>query len=312
MIQPNQVRRIFPFCILIALALCTFVRAQDATLKVVSWNVESGGAQVQTLSRRIREFQGVDLWGLSEVDGAQWATAFTTAAGNGENATFRHVLGTTGGRDRLLIIYNANRFTLLSQQELHEINIENRVRSPLVARLRDTRSNAEFFFMVNHLYRGDEHGRHQQAQLLNDWVRAQTLPVIAVGDYNFDWDVETGDTRHDAGYDLMTREGRFVWLRPATLVRSQCSFDSVLDFVFKGGGAAGWQGTSEIIAQPSDCPDNAQTSDHRPVLATITIGPNTPPQPPQPTTLTRAQLLQRIDALEAQLRELRELIQRLP
>jgi hypothetical protein len=70
---------------------------------------------------------------------------------------------------------------------------------PLVAEFQDTRSNLRFLFMVNHLARSDNDLRRDQGQRLNDWVRTQTLPVIATGDYDFDWSVTNGDQNHDVG-----------------------------------------------------------------------------------------------------------------
>jgi len=75
-----------------------------------------------------------------------------------------------------------------------DINVGGNVRAPLVAQLRLKPAGPEFLFMVNHLYRSNTEWRHEQARLLNAWARSQTLPVIAVGDYNFDWDVSNGDT----------------------------------------------------------------------------------------------------------------------
>ena len=34
--------------------------------------------------------------------------------------------------------------------------------------------------------------RCSQAEGLREWARTQTLPIIAVGDYNFDYDFRTG------------------------------------------------------------------------------------------------------------------------
>jgi hypothetical protein len=100
--------------------------------------------------------------------------------------------------------------------------------------------------------------------------------VIAVGDYNFDWDASFGDSSHDAGYDLMTAGGIFRWVRPGELVRTQCGFNSVLDFVFVGGSARLWIGDSEIVFRQdnSHCPDNASRSDHRPVTGSFTLPPS--------------------------------------
>lgn len=73
--------------------------------------------------------------------------------------------------------------------------------------------------------------------------------------------------------------GLWEWIKPTTLVTTQCSgdpcaFNSVLDFVFTAGAARDWQATSEIIVRDGDFPDDETTSDHRPVKAVFaaTVG----------------------------------------
>lgn len=262
------------------LALTTWLQAPAAPaqsttpLTVMSWNVESGGADAVTIVGQIAAFDGVDLWGLSEVNGDADALLYETGAEVGEDATFARVTGTTGGADRLVVLYDDDRFDLLGSDELEEINVGGNVRASLVVTLEETASGLQFLFMVNHLYRTNEDGRHTQATLLNEWAVAQSLPVIAVGDYNFDWDVAT--EAHDLGYDLMTTDGVWEWIKPAILVTTQCSgwpcrFNSVLDFVFVAGPARDWQATSEIIVRDGDFPDDMMTSDHRPVMAVFDV-----------------------------------------
>ena len=98
---------------------------------------------------------------------------------------------------------------------------------------------------------------------------SQTLPVIAVGDYNFDWEVGNGDAgvdrTRDDGFYLLTADGVFSWVRPGRLVRTQDnSFNSVLDFVFVAGDTWTCEVESEIIERPGDFSNDHQTSDHRP------------------------------------------------
>ena len=293
-------------------------RAPARPLTVVAWNVESGGADVGPVASRIARFQGVDVWGLSEVAGADWAARFETAAEEGEGVDFRRILGTTGKEDRLLIVYNAARLDAVRHWELHDLNVGGNVRAPLVAHLRERATGAELLFMVNHLYRGSEAGRHEQAAKLNAWAREQRVPVIAVGDFNFDWDVRDGDRKHDRGYDLLTQGGAFGWVRPTALVRSQCSarYDSVLDFVFVTPAARAWRPTSEIVVEPNDCGDARRNPDHRPVRAQFALGARVPvvDRPgivPAPVTL-RDSLMARIEAIEAELRALRALVERMP
>ena len=278
--------------------------SQAETLRVVGFNVESGGADPEVVDDLIARLQDVDIWGFSEVQNASWAQLFEVAAEDGEGADFVQVLGTTGGGDRLLIVYDAERFELVQQFELHDINPEGRVRAPLVVHLKIAATGQEFLFMVNHLFRTND-----AARLLNAWAREQTLPVIAIGDYNYDWDVAQGETRHDQGFDEMTRDAVFVWVRPPMLVSTQCSrqFNSVLDFIFAAHGAKAWQGTSEILErQPKYCPDTNATSDHRPVLATFTLSG------PSPQAVSRAEILEQIGRIESELRALKTLIEQLP
>lgn len=303
----HLVQRTFAIALLALTVACLQVSAQ--TLTVVSWNVESGGSNDQTIRQRIGSFQGVDLWGLSEVTGPSSASTFETGAEDGESANFEKVVSNTGGTDRLAIIFNANRFRLVRSQELTHINQGNH-RAPLVAELQEISSNRNFLFMVNHLARGNANLRRRQATQLNEWVRTQTIPVIATGDYNFDWEVNGGDQNHDVGYDNMTNGGAWTWVRPATLIKSQCSpsFNSVLDFIFVNTLAQGWSGTSQIIVEPNDCVASPQTSDHRPVVGTFSMGGGTGPQP----TANKEQLLRRIEEIERQLNQLKDTIRQMP
>lgn len=147
--------------LLLAVGLCALLllNASAAEITIVSWNVESGGADPAVVAARIKEIDGVDIWGLCEVQDATWAEAFRRAAGADEPGTFESVLGTKGGSDRLLVLYDIDQFTKL---ESFEISWHTRPwykpnmvpRPPLVVKLRHNSTGKEFFFMVNHLYRG--------------------------------------------------------------------------------------------------------------------------------------------------------------
>ena len=248
---------------------------------VIGWNAESGRANPNVVAARISEINGCDIWGMCEVKNSTWADQFEVAAEDGESADFRYVLGTTGSNssDFMQIIYDSDRFELLNSFELHRINVTGTVRAPLVAHFRISGTNTEFLFMINHLYRSRTERRHEQARLLNLWSSEQTFPIIAVGDYNFDWDVHVGDQVHDKGYDEMVSHGYFNWVRPKKLKKTQASpdYDSVLDFIFLGGNSWTWKAKSTILQRDAndtdddEFSDDDQTSDHRPVRGTITI-----------------------------------------
>ena len=213
-------------------------------ITVVGWNIGLDDAAIGAIAERIGVFAGVDLWSIAEVNCTNAVSALEAAAEEEEVGDFGAVLGPSGGGMRLVALYDDTRFDLLEWFELTDINTTGNARAPLVLHLRDTVSGAQFLFMVNHLYRSRDDERHTQAQMLREWAEGKTLPVIAVGDYNFDWEAEGGERAHDAGYDLTTEGGAWQWVRPASLVTSQCSgwpcrYDSVLDFVFTAGPARG-------------------------------------------------------------------------
>jgi hypothetical protein len=246
--------------------------SEEDAIAVAGWNIGLDDADITAIADRIAAIEGVDIWGIAEVNRPTAAADLERAAESGEPGDFAAVVGRSGDAMRLVALYDDTRFDLLEWYELDHINTTGNARAPLVLHLRATAGGEQFLFMVNHLYRSRDDERHKQAQLLNAWAQTQDLPVIAVGDYNFDWEVAGGDLRHDPGYDLMTTGGLWEWVRPAQLITTQCSgwpcrYDSVLDFVFAAGPARDWHADSEILVAPGDFPDDTATSDHRPVLA---------------------------------------------
>ena len=278
--------------------------ASAKTLTVVGFNTESGDANPSFIAQNyIAPIDEVDIWGFSEVQNDLWALEFEEGAEAGESDNFERILGTTGGGDRLAIVYNNNRLELLDVTELDDINIRGRVRAPMVAHFRFRSNEKEFLFMVNHLYRGSASGRLEQAILLNTWASQQTLPIIAVGDYNFDWNIsnETGNE----SFDAFVEPGTYQWIKPTNLINTICGFNSILDFTFTVNEASNWSGSSEVLYEANYCPDNNQRSDHRPVLARFTISED------DNSEQTAEQALEKVQTLETELAQLKQLIQKL-
>lgn len=263
---------------LTSLALCSLLPISSAkaeAISIVSWNVESGNNNPAIISQEIKDdFHGVDLWGLSEVSRSS-RNLYRQSASSGEGFSTRYILGRSGGGDRLMIIYNADRFVELEAYEIDELKFGGG-RAPLVAKFKLESSGLVFLFVVNHLHRKSAWKRNEQAKGLVGWASRQTIPVIAVGDYNFDYDVPSGPG--NKAFDLFFDNDEFTWVRPDSIVSTQYSdedqdgvndHNSVLDFVFTSGDVTGWQLSSEIYVRDEDFPDDALTSDHRPVLARI-------------------------------------------
>lgn len=274
------------------------------TLTVAGWNIESGKSKNSAVAERIKEYQGIDLWGMSEVMNDVALQAVEEAAEDGENANFERILSSTGGNDRLGIVYNAKRFALIRKGELTNLGSGNQ-RAPLFVELRQISDGKTFIFMVNHLARINNTLRHSQAAGLNNWVKTQTLPVIAVGDYNFDWRVNNGDQFHDRGYDNMVQDGYWAWVRPTNLIKSHCG-GSVLDFIWVNRSAQNWNGTSEILTKEGDCPanyaDDLINPDHRIVRAVFQMSAN---------INSRERLLEKLNDLQRRIDEIRREIENL-
>ena len=110
------------------------VSSAQESITVVGFNVESGGADPLVVAELVAEMNEIDIWGFSEVQNAEWADAFEEAAESDEAADYVQVLGTTGGGDKLLIVYDADRFDKIDDFELHDMR-EGGGRSPLVVQL---------------------------------------------------------------------------------------------------------------------------------------------------------------------------------
>jgi endonuclease/exonuclease/phosphatase family metal-dependent hydrolase len=165
--------------------------ATPTMLRVGTYNVESSGdtnpEKVATVVQKIATSQQIDLWGLSEVLDSQAATQFANAA-NYFDANFAAIIGTTGGNDKLAILYNQNHLQKIGNE--FELRNMGGSRDPLVAKFQWLSAGPTFLVVDNHFNRCDPDKRNAQAKNVRAWIEQQTLPIIAVGDYNFDYAID--------------------------------------------------------------------------------------------------------------------------
>ena len=266
-------------------------------LKVLGWNVQNEDSWTRIIANQLNDLQRkyrFDLIGLSEVDeenAGLYADQLSAASGR----PYSYVISSSGGggNDYLVILFDSTRLKLLEKFELtesggHAMNWREssgrwRLRSPLAAKLLDQKTNQEFLFMVNHLKRGhpENEDRNSQVRGLKHWASQQQLPIINLGDFNFDWDPTTESGNRS--FHLMVENSPWKWLRPEPAIDTNWAENlntpqiddlypnSILDFVFVAGVAEQWSGESDVIVRPGDFPDSSQTSDHRPISATFEI-----------------------------------------
>lgn len=239
------------------------------SLKFLSWNVESDGAKPATISKQLSEMGKYDVIALTEVlPGA--SAGFCKAFGD----DYQYVMGETGRNDRMMLIYNTNSLKYIRKFELHDVNYKRKYRSPLVVHFQDLLTGKELLVMVNHLARGSEEARQLQAKKLVQWARQESMPIVALGDYNFDYVFETRGGNE--AFRLFMKDSVWEWVEPVELVDTNWYDNpqepdgkddypgSMLDFVFVAGPAKDWTKSCKIIVRDGDFPDSEQTSDHRP------------------------------------------------
>jgi endonuclease/exonuclease/phosphatase family metal-dependent hydrolase len=298
---------------------CCLVGGMVASLpaeefRILAWNIESNRPEQPpvsdppTIAAQLTELMRTpatraSLVALSEIEPSTFALA-QQAVANGWQSTVDYVTSASGGykdSDSLMLIVDRQRFEIREAMEIHRyagfvgnFNITDpkerefgalRARSPLAVKVLDKQVGGSFWVIVNHLARGEADLRVEQAKMLRAWAAGHPEPIVAVGDFNFDFDFRTA--MGNAAFQAMLETETWSWLKPDPLIDSNWSDDrravgsrvdrypdSLLDFAFVANQAKRWGGKCEVIVRPGDFPDDEKTSDHRPILVTLS------PQPP--------------------------------
>jgi hypothetical protein len=244
---------------------------------VISWNVDSGGADPHVVALRISEMKDVALWGFCEVRDERWAGLFEQAANGLEPGRFVQILSLTGGSDRSCILYDKTQFDCLGWFEFSWAgqpwySRELHLRPGLVAHLCHRASKQQFYFMVNRIQGA---AADKQAAALPEWASQQDIPVLAVGTYDFEYrpEAQSASVAGRRGYPALTGTGVFQWVMPDNPIPtvSRGDLGAIDDFVLLADSQHKLAARSLVIIQPEDFPDNDLTPDHRPVSTTLVI-----------------------------------------
>lgn len=286
----------------------SFAAAEE--FRILAWNVESNRpnqppvSDPVTIARQIKELAMAgetrfSILVLSEVEPKTFEP-YQSAAAEGLGSAVDFVTSASGGfmdSDSLMVVVDTARFEIRDSIELHRYaglkgNLNNgpngpepgalRARSPLAVKLLDKPSGKTFWIIANHLARGEADLRTEQARMLKKWAEDSTEPLIAAGDFNFDFDFHT--QKGNEGFDAMMVGDVWHWLKPDPLIDTNWADDrritdrrvdrypdSILDFVFVANEARNWNGKSYVVVRPGDFPDDETTSDHRPLITSFRI-----------------------------------------
>ena len=249
----------------------------ERILNLVAWNLESGDNSPQLIAKQLKDFVGCDIVALNEC-GRKNVPAYNTALG----ANYQAFVSQTGRNDHLVILFDTKRFELLEKKEMasyrqHLLN-NGTHRSPIYVRLKERKTKLEFIFMTNHLARRSESLRRSQAAGLREWARDTRTPIVAMGDFNFDYNFRK--RKGNESFSEFMKDSVWQWIKPNPLIDTNWSGhlkdsypDSMLDFVFVANGFKEVESKCSIIVRDGDFPDNRLTSDHRATMAEIRFGP---------------------------------------
>lgn len=243
---------------------------------ILAWNIEIGGSEIATIKEQLQQLEPFDILALSEVP-KKSASEFTNRWGKDS-----FMVGEKGGEACLLLAWDSSKFEKVKVEELTKFDDQEFApgiqSAPLIAQLRHKQSKTEFIVVMNHLARGSAELRKRQALLLVEWAKKQSLPIVAVGGYNFDYDIPT--KKGNEAFDAFMKDGTWKWIEPKQMVDTNWADrnrdgkddypDSMLDFAFVAGPAKQWRFDSEIVVRDGDFPDSEKTSDQRPIRTTIT------------------------------------------
>ena len=243
-------------------------------IEFLSWNLESEGSDPTVIGQQLADRRRYDVYALSEV-----LLSAKEILENSLGENYVSVVSESGFNDRLAIFYDSTKFEELKHFEIREINFKHRYRAPLVVHLRHKATHVEFLVMNNHLARGKAPIRQQQATQLVEWARTQLMPVVALGDYNFDYVFET--KKGNEAFSNMLKDNVWEWVKPEQLIDTNWYDNpedpdgeddypgSMLDFAFVSGPAKDWEKRCRVIVTDGDFPDDENTSDHRPFELTV-------------------------------------------
>jgi len=302
---------------IVAACLSVFAVAQDDSIsvRVITWNMQSDHKEGKVesdpdfLAKQMGEKGLVDIWGLSEVLDEPTLRLFEATIEEATGEGYEAFLSKKGDRDRLAILYRTSKFELLKEPfDLKRVMVRNRfLRPAFIAKLREKESGQAFFFAVNHFKCCNKTNvRVRQAEAFNSFLYEESLPVVAVGDYNIHTDVHNPDYTKKDLVALIGEEGSgpWYWIKPENFVPTLDKGSKIVDYVFVANKVYGWDAKSYVLKRAGnerltvDTPfiDNEKTTDHRPVEAIFTIQ----------IDQRREEILSEINSLEAKLEELKQ------
>lgn len=281
------------------------------------FNVDSDDASRRPVARHVARYPEVALWGFTQVWDSRWESELVSGFAKARGVEAKSLLGTTGGTNRNLLVYDASLFSLVKSGELPNIEPRGSAAAPLFGQFR-YKNGQELLVVVVQMDRASEANRKAASSALAKWAAGQSLPVVLAGSMNLGLDPAAAEVAGE-----LSVLAPMTWVRLDPVMATACPpYDAIQDFVLVNEGAGRWVGRSWVLSpEPAYCPDSELTSSHRPVAVELRFpGPAPEPEPePGPGVVSEPaapesgprpdQVMQKIEALEAEIRALKEQLQ---
>ena len=267
---------------------------QAAEIRIATFNTElDADTDPMKVAETIRRIDGVDIWGLQEVESEDALKLYREAAKFSGHGNWRFVLSESGGynnpnrkADHLGILYRTDLFRQIETVELHAIQSglgdsyygksNWSLRGALFPRLQHRNSMTELYVGNVHL-KCCSNGidtREHQAGLIADWIKRADVPVILLGDLNIP--IEPGTmVKKVVSRDFLelTKDDALVWVVSSNPYKTQCDpdYNSMLDQFNHSPGFLKNAATVEIqLTAPDYCLQEVEDyADHRPVVGSF-------------------------------------------
>lgn len=294
--------------------------APTGSLQLGFFNVDSDDASRRPIARHVARYPEVALWAFTQVWDARWEKELVKRFAEARGTEAASVLGTSGGNNRSLLLWDTRQMSLVASSELAVLDPRPGAAAPLLGHFR-LAGGEEFLVVTVHLDRANAKHRETAAADLERWAAGQDLPVVVGGTFNFD--LPPAESAGAAALALLTGGGALQAVALEAPMATACPpYDAVQDLVFVGGAATGWGPRAWVLSpENSYCPDTELTSSHRP-LALALLPPAAPAAAPVAPALPAApapavtpgstaqpdaeQVLRKIEAMEAEIQELKE------
>jgi hypothetical protein len=246
----------------------------ESTLRIVSWNVASHENDSPTLARQLGKLgqrANCQIVALQQVAPADLAMFGKALPG------FAAINGKSGGSSRLQILYDPGR---IEQIRLPESGSFEGVRvgdvkgeTPLRALFRDKASGVAFWLINVHLASANAAIRNKQAAELREWARSATLPIVAIGNFDFNHDFHQGNG--GSGLDSLLLDSPWKRVLPESRADRGRAADGIgvltgeagllTEFALVGNSARQWQSSAAFISGDGAFPEIEITAAHLPV-----------------------------------------------